>query len=213
MLLPLLTAAALTIPLAAGTAEASSTVAPTAETPCAPCRTERVLWRPDRRLRVRDFQGPLGARAHAAEANTGIATRSYAGANPRTFRLEATTFFDPCKSWFREQPRAAERAATLAHEQLHFDISELYARRLVRRYATEIRDHADFLRRHQRIYDEVWAESRAMQDAYDAAVYADEARQAEWDARVAAGLRELADYAAKEAELPMRAGDARFRRG
>ena len=101
--------------------------------------------------------------------------------------------------------RASERNAyTLAHEQLHFDITELHARRLAARYVAEVTDHAGFTRVHSRFYEEAWAASRAMQRRYDGEVYGDEAAQARWAREVRAALRALGAYAEKVVVLPIR---------
>ncbi len=165
------------------------------------CDSARILWTPTIKLKISDFKGRHGKREHTAEANTGIATQSRAGATADVFVVEATTFFDPCRSWFR---RTASDSATLAHEQLHFDISELHARRLMALYATEIASHTEFLRKHERLYDRIWEQSRRMQQHYDDEVYADRSAQAAWGARIAAELEAMAAYASKTITLPMR---------
>ena len=171
--------------------------------PCPPCSAQRILWADTVELTVADFRGPLGDTRHAAEANTGIKTRSRAGEDARTFVVEAETFFDPCQSWFRRGRGTAADSSTLAHERIHFDIAEVFARRLLRRYAEEIDSHAEFLRRHDRIYDEVWREVDRTQQRYDREVYDEPAATARWRAWADAALAEEAEFAAKSIELPM----------
>ena len=165
-----------------------------------PCEATRIPWAAGAGLHVGDFLATPTDPDHTAEANTGIATSSRAGADPATFVVEAEAFFDPCKSWFR---RGATDSATLAHEQLHFDITEVFARRLLARYEREITDHRDFLRRHERLYDEVWRASRRRQEAYDTEVYADRARQAWWAAWTRTQLEATRAYAEGRIRLPM----------
>ena len=172
--------------------------------PCPPCAAEPIPWSPDVELAVADFRGPAGAAGHAAEANTGIKTSSRAGSTADSFVVEATTFFDPCESWFRRGRDAAADSATLAHERIHFDLTEVYARRLVRRYAEEIDAHAEFLRRHEAIYEEVWAELQAAHRRYDEEVYADGGRTVKWRRRVDEMLAGERAYAAKQIRLAMR---------
>lgn len=155
-------------------------------------------------MTVSDFRGPLGDARHAAEANTGILTDSRAGSDAATFVVVATTFFDPCRSWFRPGQGASTDSATLAHERIHFDITEVFARRLMRRYAEEIDSHAEFLRRHERLYNDTWREVQRTQARYDREVYADRARTAEWRAWADDNLAAEQAYAAKRVTLPMR---------
>ena len=171
--------------------------------PGPPCAAERIPWAPEVALKVADFRGPLGDARHAAEANTGILTSSRAGDDAATFVVEATTFFDPCRSWLRRGRGAAADSSTLAHERIHFDITEVYARRLVRLYAEEIDSHAEFVRRHERLYDRVWEEVERTQARYDREVYAEPARTAEWRAWVDRELAAEAAFAGKRVELPM----------
>jgi len=167
-----------------------------------PCTRERIIWQDGLKIGIGDFVGPLGNPRHSAEANTGIATSSRAGGNPATFIVEAETFFDPCKSWFR--PDEPDAQNTLEHERIHFDISEVYARKLMARYATEIKNYAQFARTHDRLYNEVWRESRRTQDQYDTEVYADRERQTYWADWVADQLEATTPWAKKRLELPMR---------
>ena len=158
------------------------------------------MWSPEVRIGIGDFQARPGTPDHTAEANTGIATNSHAGTDPNTFIVEAETFFNPCKSWFR---RTTSDSATLAHERLHFDITELYARRLMARYASEIANHRQFLAKHERLYNQVWEEARRKQQAYDREVYADRSRQQWWGTWVAEQLAKTSSFAEKRIELPM----------
>ena len=165
------------------------------------CRAKEVPWSEARPLRVRDFRSEERVRGLSAEAATGIGARSAAEPDNRHFRITITSFFDPCDSWMREEER---NDYTLAHEQLHFDITELHARKLAARYVREVRDHGDFLRVHQRYYDEAWAASRAMQVKYDSEVYGDREAQERWGREVAAALAEYEAYAEKVVVLPIR---------
>ena len=166
------------------------------------CEPDWIYWAPERRLRIADFWGHTGPRGLAAEASTGITSRSSGSYAEPTFRLDIRAYFEPCGSWIRDRDRDAR---TLAHEQVHFDITELFARRLARRYLEAIDSHATFQREHTRIYDAVWAESRAMQARYDTEVYADPYEQSRWIAQVATLLAAEAPVPEGGLQLPMRA--------
>ena len=94
--------------------------------PVAP-KAEPIVWSATRRLTIADFQGKATpkeklAALTAADIKAGAACRDYVF----TGKVEAT--FDPGASWFRDPQNSTE--ALLRHEQLHFDITELYARKL-----------------------------------------------------------------------------------
>ena len=167
----------------------------------AACSAGEIRWSPERRLRIRDFRSAERVRGLSAEASTGIGAASSAEPDRRHFRITIRSFFDPCASWMRESER---NAYTLAHEQLHFDITELHARKLAARYLAEVRDHATFMRVHSQFYEDAWAESRAMQQAYDREVYGDEEAQARWIREVGEELARMEAYAEKVVVLPIR---------
>ena len=86
-----------------------------------------IPWSADRPLTVADFRGrPQPTAGHAALTSADINT----GANCRgnVFSGSARASFSPARSWVRDPARMTP--ALLRHEQLHFDMAEVYARRL-----------------------------------------------------------------------------------
>ncbi len=166
----------------------------------APCTSAEILWSPTQRLGIADFRGPSGADGLSAEASTGIGSKSVAEADGRHFRITITSFFDPCDSWMRAEER---NAYTLGHEQVHFDITELHARQLARRYREEVRNAKDFMRVHQRYYEEVWKRSREMQQRYDREVYNDPEAQVRWQIDIARRINETAGEERKVVVVPI----------
>ncbi len=89
--------------------------------------TERIAWSENRKLGWNDFQGqPDSPGAHIPKAETKttieVITKIYATA----IEYEVVCYFEKSESW----ARVDTSSALLAHEQLHFDISEIYARKL-----------------------------------------------------------------------------------
>ncbi len=97
---------------------------------------ETIAWSPEIKLTWKDFKGeaPSNDRAAATTAS-GIsyqfATNSIDGEIELDY--EVSTFFYPNKSWY--QPNLCD-SVILSHEQLHFDISELFARKMRSRLAS-----------------------------------------------------------------------------
>lgn len=121
-LTPLLLAAASFLP--SQTVKPASTAAAPAGTP-APAAP--IVWSATRPLTLADFQGRPGpsdqlAALTSSDIKAGAACRDFVF----TGTVQAT--FDPKTSWFRNAAKATP--VLLRHEQLHFDLTELYARML-----------------------------------------------------------------------------------
>ncbi|PIB27057.1 DUF922 domain-containing protein [Maribacter sp. 4U21] len=127
---------------------------------------EEVLWEPDKRLYWSDFRGkvPVGAGAAATTAS-GISyqfSTSYKG-NEMVVDYEVNAFFYPTKSWYK--PNICNEA-TLVHEQLHFDISELFARHMRKKMA-KARFTKNIKAEVKAIYRETLKELNDFQNRYD----------------------------------------------
>lgn len=91
---------------------------------------EEVPWSSQFRLQWKDFKGqvPLGANAAATTASGisyNFSTRYEKGRMVVDYTVQS--FFYPTKSWYR--PKLCNEI-TLLHEQLHFDITELFSRKM-----------------------------------------------------------------------------------
>ncbi|MFS4467646.1 DUF922 domain-containing protein [Maribacter sp. 2210JD10-5] len=91
---------------------------------------EEMAWNEDRRLRWEDFKGnvPLGSSAAATTAS-GISYQfsTYYENDELKLDYEVNSFFYPTKSWYKPQ---ISNEIILAHEQLHFDITEVFTRKM-----------------------------------------------------------------------------------
>lgn len=180
----------------------------------APAALAEIPWRADRPLKWEDFTGPVAARA--APENVAVTAASLgwsyeyalerAGASCiyRITRIEAWAVFDPSASWVKPGHRTA---SVLAHEQGHFDITQIHklrfeqdSRRLVgatgtctggstRRASKSVA--AEVEQRVQPLYDRAWREHTRAQEAYDRETRhgMDAAAQQRWSQRIAAGLK------------------------
>jgi hypothetical protein len=83
-----------------------------------------IRWTAGNKITIEDFKAPVEASyTNAALTNTSI--KMDMGYNSKGFTYKINCFFDRSKSWMR-----VKNDYVLAHEQGHFDISELYARKL-----------------------------------------------------------------------------------
>ncbi len=127
---------------------------------------ETIPWSADRKLQWSDFKGTYFKTEWAAATTaTGI---SYAfSANERNgqhyLEIEVQCVFLPQKSWYR--PELCD-PVILSHEQLHFDIAELHARKFRKRLA-EFRFTDNVKEEVSDIYKQILKELRIFQNTYD----------------------------------------------
>ena len=90
----------------------------------------RIAWARDRSLTWTDFQAKAPAQAvEAAGSCVGFGVSWECVDAGITFVVKAA--FDPAQSWVRA---GSETDALLRHEQTHFDLTELFARRLRKQF-------------------------------------------------------------------------------
>jgi hypothetical protein len=97
-----------------------------------------IPWSAARRLTWADFQGPPPG--ESLEAARTVYLLSYESrCRGQEFQFNVAALFLPHQSWVRPGVLAniTERARVLGHEQTHFDLTEVYARRM-RRYFAEL---------------------------------------------------------------------------
>ena len=90
-----------------------------------PAPAPMIAWSAARRLTLADFQArpPMG---DPLASSTSSNIKADAACKDYVFSSTVAATFDPNASWFRNPKTASE--ALLRHEQLHFDITEVYAR-------------------------------------------------------------------------------------
>ena len=158
-------------------------------------RHDAVPWSASRRLSWDDFRGIPPASDPERAAETAYSLFHALGCRGKTFQFRVVAAVLPRQSWVRPAILAnpAQNSRTLRHEQTHFDLSEVHARRM-RRYFSELREpclksepelaaQSDRLIREeataQRRYDEETNHGRNVQ------------RQSSWDADVARQVASL----------------------
>ncbi|MFS4494029.1 DUF922 domain-containing protein [Maribacter sp. 2308TA10-17] len=148
---------------------------------------DTIPWNADRRLTWKDFNGkaPLNARAAATTAS-GITYRFSTSGTSNSIEVDfkIDTFFYPNKSWY--QPELCDEVI-LSHEQLHFDISELYARKMRKRLAAATFTHKNVKAKVKAIYRNINEELSEFQNQYDSETNfsRDREQQAIWNEKIA----------------------------
>ena len=127
---------------------------------------EKIAWDANRPLTWEDFRGvPNRADSFVASTNSGISfSFSFSERNGvANIQYTVVSNFYPDLSWYRPE-RVTQYI--LEHEQTHFDISELHARKL-RKALSSLSHDRDFKEKAEAIYNGLEAERRAMQTQYD----------------------------------------------
>jgi hypothetical protein len=133
-----------------------------------PLGTNEISWQKDRKLSWDDFRGPVPVDAEEQTAaatfcGIGFETNTITAKNPNVKIRVYNTFYTG-NSWVRPEEK---NDAVLTHEQGHFDLCELYTRKL-RAEMSNIKVDVNTLRPVLKsIYDQVQAEYRRRQEAYE----------------------------------------------
>ena len=152
---------------------------------------EGILWDENKRLTWEDFKGKIPpAAVPAATTASGISYSYSANLLHHEVKLdfEVNAFFYPNESWYK--PTVCTEN-TLAHEQLHFDIAELFARKMRNRLRrTSFSDNVKAEVRE--IYQDILKELEDYQDQYDWETNFSRnfEKQGEWNQKIAKALEE-----------------------
>ena len=155
---------------------------------------EKITW--GKPLSWNDFKGnPDFSVPHFASANTGISA-SFSWKNEQhkpQLQYVVYAIFNPNRSWVKPGKKSAQ---LLKHEQLHFDISELTARKF-RKYLSKqnikpekVGDKVD------RKNKALKKQNKRLQKRYDKQTKhgMHPKRQAKWDKKIHRNLKSLEDY-------------------
>ncbi len=150
-----------------------------------------IDWSENRPLAWADYQGTPDASSSSAASTSTLVQVQY-GFKNQTVDFHIRCCFSPTRSWGLHKDDYI-----LSHEQGHFDISELFARKL----CSKLRDYSfnpsTYQKDLDRIYNSVMKERQEMQDQYDRETNhsIDRTAQAAWKKKIAGLLRDFSAYA------------------
>lgn len=150
-----------------------------------------IAWEPGLRLTWEYFRGkPPASQRIAATTASGISYQYNARWNGDGYvlDLQVETLFYPEKSWYHPEVCTA---VTLSHEQLHFDITEWFARKFRQRLSGRV--FGENVRAEvRRIFEETNRELSEFQDHYDRETDYSRNREAQetWNRQMAERLRQ-----------------------
>ena len=157
----------------------------------ATAKDDLIAWKPDRKLTWDDYRGEPDPAANAAASTTTLLTVSYQFGRS-AFKFTISSGFDPSRSWGIHRT-----AYILSHEQGHFDIAEVYARKLYHKLSEYRYDPKSYRKDLKKIYEDVIKEKEEMQNKYDEETRNSilKVRQAEWLKKISGMLEETKEYA------------------
>lgn len=151
-----------------------------------------IVWHITRKLAWKDFKGlppSVSETSASASTNCGFDVSAQSDGNMKLIAVSIKNMFYGDKSWVR--PDKSDLTKLLEHEQAHFDLCEVYARKLRKRIADSnyqinidkaISEVFDAFKQRQQLYDKETNHSRNKE------------KQAEWIKMIAVELQELDDY-------------------
>jgi len=160
---------------------------------------QSVKWNPNRPLKWSDFAGVVDESIHQ-DAFTHCTTKYTCHWTRRNnhyqFNFTLNSGFDSQSSWCR---KGKQTDLLLKHEQLHFDIHELYTRKIF--IALNQGTYTDNYKNEiETIFRKMLKECQAVQDRYDDETDHSRIRdkQLEWEARIKAELIKAPLYVSSE---------------
>lgn len=159
----------------------------------------RILWNGQRSLQQTDFKGRQVHKDAVASTTSEITKTITETRDGLTASVRAYFYCD--ESWITDDPCPG----VMSHEQVHFDITELYARKLRKLLSQKLfADYADAHSKTDSLFKIIDSELDIYQDKYD-----DETdhslktpEQRLWSKKITKQLEELKDYA--QTEVPLR---------
>lgn len=154
-----------------------------------------ISWHLKRRLKIENFKANTDKRPFQAATYSMIryyASSSIISGKPKAY---IQSVFNSDLSYFK---RSDHDAYVLHHEQLHFDITEIYARKFRKIIIENNLSFIEFSDQHNSIFTKIQEELALKQDEYDSEVYEDRTLQDKWNDWVKSELKKYEEYANPE---------------
>lgn len=152
-----------------------------------------IVWSNTYKLSWEDFSGEPNYR-HRSDALTSSSIYfGYRFDGKRTYDVEVYASFFKDKSWIKEE---SPNGYLLRHEQGHFDLTEIYARKLRKELTRYAQNGRSLEKNYDRIFDKYFQLLEKEQDAYDHETHhsLDRSTQQKWDKYISDELHSLRDY-------------------
>jgi hypothetical protein len=147
-------------------------------------------WNEFYSLSWEDFEGSPSTES-IGDAGTAVRIKAKPFYIKKQVHYDVIAYFDRKKSWVR-----GKSEALLAHERLHFDIAELYARKIRKKIAELQANDVNDIQTFNAAIREILEESNEADQRYDLETLhgALQKKQSMWEKRVKEELQGLKDY-------------------
>ena len=151
---------------------------------------DELSWNEYYRLQWDDFQGEPDKNS-LGDAATAVRIKAKPFIVKKKIHYDVVAIFTRNKSWYRDTS-----PELLAHEQLHFDIAELYARKIRRQIAEMKRQGVNDIKTFNTAIHELLLESNQVDAQYDAETLhgAMTRKQAAWSDKIKGELASLKKF-------------------
>ncbi len=152
---------------------------------------ELLEWNSSKKLTWADYKGKVDRNSDAAASTTTYLAIEYHIKNSN-FSYTIQSRFSKTRSWGLHKT-----AYILSHEQGHFDIAEVFARKLHMKMSTYKFNSKTFEKDLKKIYQDILDEKEKTQNDYDRETRhsINKEKQAEWLKKIEKMLEEYEDYA------------------
>jgi hypothetical protein len=158
---------------------------------------QKITWKEGQKLNWNNFKSKINnqkGKNVVAYTNCGWVYSYVKSSNPKApVKIEIKTIFNEHKSW-KDSEKIND--FILTHEQKHFDIAEIFARKLRKEVAERVKTSGDFNRLFQGIYDRVLKEYTQFQMSYDQETEhgMDKEKQEDYNVLISNELENLKNY-------------------
>ncbi|SMC34062.1 DUF922 domain-containing protein [Chryseobacterium sp. YR221] len=160
---------------------------------------QKIIWKEDQKLDWNNFKSTANRKNNpdvAAYTHCGWEYSVIKSTNPKSpVKIEIKTIFNEDKSW-KDVKKINDYI--LVHEQKHFDIAELFVRKMRKMIAEKINTSADYDKWFASIYKAISNDYKNFQISYDKDTShgMNKEKQAEYNTAIAEELEHLKSYKA-----------------
>lgn len=155
---------------------------------------QEIVWNKHCKLDWSDFRGQIpedrGFKEAVSKIRIVMEGNVYEGEVPD---VKINAYFIPKNSW-----TTVNSLETLKHEQLHFDIAEIFAREIRKEFDSLVKRKISDFEIYTKSYNLYLSEYEKYQKLYDSEVYFNKEKQAKWECDVVEKLKKLKDFKIKE---------------
>ncbi|MCX8524743.1 DUF922 domain-containing protein [Chryseobacterium formosus] len=158
---------------------------------------QKINWSEDQKLVWDNFKSKtnhLGGSTVVAYTHCGWEYSAITSSDPKVpVKIEIQTIFNEDKSW-KDVKRIDDYV--LVHEQKHFDIAEIHARKLRKEVSEKIKTTSDYNKFFKTIYAKISSEYKQFQTTYDRITEhgMNKEKQAEYSILISEELEKLKNY-------------------